>query len=114
MGLLSGLNTKAILGAFGAAGTAALAAQADGVITGNEVGLVIGALLAGFGLTFLVPFAKYLKAITATAVAVAGSLAVALENGGGIDQNEWYAVIAIVATAVATFSAPNASTSDPV
>ncbi len=112
MGLFSGLNTKSILAGLAAAGTAAYTAQADGVLTGTEVGLVIGALLAGFGLTFLVPYAKYAKAITATFVTLVGALSVAIQNGGGIDGNEWYGLVAIIATAVATFQSPDSTTSD--
>jgi hypothetical protein len=113
MGLFSGMNTKAIIGALGAAGSALVVAQEDGILTGTEIGMVVGAFLAGFGLTWAIPFAyfKAAKAVTATFVALAGSVAVALENDGAISGDEWYVLIGIIATAVAAYSAPNAPSS---
>lgn len=110
MGLFSGMNTKAILGALGAAGSALMVAQEDGVITGTEVGMVIGALLAGFGLTWAIPFGyfKAAKAVTAAGVALVGAIAVALENDGAISGAEWYALLGVLAAAITAWSAPNA------
>lgn len=107
MGLFSGMNTKAIIAALGAAATALYTAMSDGVLEGFEVGAVAGAFLAALGLVWVVPFERYAKVITATVVTLAGALVTSLEDGV-ISGNEWYALVAIVATAVATFQSPNA------
>ncbi|OSZ58660.1 hypothetical protein OQI_20350 [Streptomyces pharetrae CZA14] len=46
---------KALVAAGVAAGGTVSAAAADGVITGGEVWLIIGALIGGLGLTWAVP-----------------------------------------------------------
>lgn len=53
-----GKYSKAIVGAIVAAGTAYIAASLDGVVTGEEVGIIVGALFTGLGLTWLVPNAQ--------------------------------------------------------
>lgn len=111
MGLLDGSKTKAIFAALAAAATAFQVASADGVFTGTEVGEMLGAFLLGLGLVFAVPFANYAKPIAATATAVLAALITGIENGGGIDGNEWYAIIGIIFAAIGTYSFPNATRS---
>lgn len=111
MGLLDGGKTKAIFAALAAAGTAFTAASADGVLTGTEVGEIIGAFLVGLAIVFAIPFQNYLKPIAATLTSVAAALVVAIENGGGIDGNEWYAIVGIIFAAIGTYSFPNATRS---
>lgn len=50
-----GKYTKAIMAALVAGGTAYLSAQADGVITGEEIGLMVAATLTALGFTWAVP-----------------------------------------------------------
>lgn len=53
-----GRYTKAIIAALVAGGTAYLAAQADGVITGEEIGYIVAATLTALGFTWAVPNSK--------------------------------------------------------
>lgn len=53
-----GKYSKAIVSAVVAAGTVYITASLDGVITGEEVGWMVGALLSGLGLVWAVPNAQ--------------------------------------------------------
>lgn len=106
MALLSGTFSKELFAAIAAATVAYQTGSADGVLDGTDIGVVITAFLVGLGFTAVAPFAKYLKPITATVVTLATFLATAVS--GGIDGNEWYAIVAIVFGALGTFVFPNA------
>lgn len=46
---------KAIVAALAAGASAVGAALEDGVLTGTEVGIIVGAVLVGYGFTWAVP-----------------------------------------------------------
>lgn len=111
-----GAYTKAIAGALGAAGAAAITALQDGHIDGLEWVAIAGAFFVALGAVWAIPnlptgVARYGKAITAGLVAVAGVMGTALADGS-VTQAEWIMLVLAFVNAAQVAIFPNSVESD--
>jgi hypothetical protein len=115
-----GLYAKAVAGSVAAGLTAAVTALTDGVVTGFEWTVIVGAFLVAFGAVWLVPnvpesVRKYGKMIVGGLVAVVASVGAALVDGTGVSQAELLTIaLALLAGLGLVGVTPNAASSDAV
>lgn len=113
-----GPYAKAVSGTTAAGFTAAIAALADGNITGTEwAGIAVTVLVAAAAIYSVPNFPSrarsYAKSITAGLVGGLGSLGIALTDGGGISSAEWLTIAIVVLVGAGLVSqVPNAIVSD--
>jgi hypothetical protein len=112
-----GPYAKAVSGTVAAGFTAAIAALADGNVTGTEwAGIAVTVLVAAAAIYAVPNFPSrarsYAKAITSGLVGGLGSLAIALTDGGGVSSAEWLTIaIAVLVGAGLVSQVPNAPVS---